>query len=68
VFSLQLALQQNPFIRTEDLGVTPSPTFLRSIANSNYTPVNYWEDFDFTQSVDSVRFIAKAGPIAQIQR
>jgi Secretion system C-terminal sorting domain len=43
-----------PFIRTEDLGVTPSPTFLGTITNNNYTPVTYWEDFNFTQSVDSV--------------
>ncbi len=53
-----------PLIRTEDLGITPSPTFLRSIANANYVPVNYWEDFNFTQSVDSVMYIAKAGAIS----
>ncbi len=45
-----------PFIRSEDLGVTPSPTFLRGITNNNYTPVCFWEDFYFTQSVDSVIF------------
>jgi len=54
-----------PFIRSEDLGVTPSPTFLGSISNANYTPVNLWEDFNFTQSIDSVTFINKAGRIAK---
>jgi hypothetical protein len=54
-----------PFIRTEDLGITPSPTFLRGITNDNYTPVNYWEDFNFIQSIDSVTYINKAGPIAK---
>ncbi len=53
-----------PFIRSEDLGITPSPTFLRSITNASYVPVNFWEDFNFTQSVDSVMFIAKAGAIS----
>jgi len=52
-----------PFIRSEDLGVTLSPTFLRSITNNNYTPVNYWEDFNFTQSVDSVKYLNKTGLI-----
>ena len=52
-----------PFIRTEDLGITPSPTFLRTINNANYVPVNYWEDFNFTQSVDSVVFKNTAGLI-----
>jgi hypothetical protein len=54
-----------PFIRSEDLGVTPSPTFMSSITNSGYAPINYWESFNFTQSVDSVTFIAKAGPVAK---
>jgi hypothetical protein len=54
-----------PLIRTEDLGVTPSPTFLRGITNNTFTPINYWEDFDFTQSADSVMYVAKLGPIVQ---
>jgi hypothetical protein len=54
-----------PFIRSEDLGVTPSPTFLGTFSNANYTPVNFWEDFNFLQSVDSVTFINKAGLIAK---
>jgi hypothetical protein len=53
-----------PFIRTEDLGITPSPTFLGSMTNANYTPAYYWEDFNFTQSVDSIQYIAKAGAIS----
>jgi hypothetical protein len=52
-----------PFIRSEDLGATQSPTFLRSITNNNYTPVNFWEDFNFTQSVDSVMYVVKEKPI-----
>lgn len=54
-----------PFIRSEDLGITPSPTFMGTLINTNYTPVNFWEDFNFTQSVDSVMFIAKVKPIPQ---
>jgi hypothetical protein len=54
-----------PFIRSEDLGITPSPTFMGTLMNTNYTPVNLWEDFNFTQSVDSVMFIAKVKPIPQ---
>jgi len=54
-----------PFTRSEDLGVTPSPTFMSSITNANYAPVSYWEDFNFTQSTDSITFVVKAGPIAK---
>jgi hypothetical protein len=53
-----------PVIRSEDMGVTPSPTFLRSISNANYTPLVLWEDFNFTQSVDSVTFVNKSSRIA----
>jgi hypothetical protein len=52
-----------PFTRSEDLGLTPSPTFMGLLTNANYAPLCYWEDFNFTQSVDSVKFIAKAGPV-----
>jgi hypothetical protein len=52
-----------PFIRSEDLGVTASPTFMGLLTNTNYAPLCYWEDFNFTQSVDSVKFIAKAGAV-----
>jgi hypothetical protein len=58
-------VSSQPFIRSEDFGVTPSPTFLGSITNANYTPINFWEDFNFTQSIDSVTFINKGGPIAK---
>jgi hypothetical protein len=54
-----------PLVRSEDMGVTPSPTFLRSISNANFVPITLWEDIIFTQSVDSVTFIAKAGSIAK---
>jgi len=54
-----------PFYRSEDFGITPSPTFLRTITNANYVPVNYWEDFNFTQSVDSVKYFNKSGLIAK---
>ncbi|MCX6245358.1 MAG: T9SS type A sorting domain-containing protein [Bacteroidetes bacterium] len=52
-----------PLIRSEDLGVTLSPTFLRSITNANFTPFVLWEDFNFTASVDSVAYINKSGRI-----
>jgi hypothetical protein len=52
-----------PLIRTEDLGVTPSPTFLRGISNSAWVPFALWEDFNFTLSVDSVMYINKSGRI-----
>ncbi|MCX6248397.1 MAG: T9SS type A sorting domain-containing protein [Bacteroidetes bacterium] len=45
-----------PYLRSEDLGVTVSPTFVGTLLNTNYTPACYWEDFNFTQSVDSVVF------------
>jgi hypothetical protein len=54
-----------PFTRSEDLGVTPSPTFMGALTNNNYAPANLWEDFNFTSSIDSVMIIAKAGPIAK---
>lgn len=52
-----------PFIRSEDLGTTPSPTFLRGITNNNFTPIAYWENFNFTESVDSLVFTNKAHKI-----
>ncbi|MGA3015291.1 MAG: T9SS type A sorting domain-containing protein, partial [Bacteroidales bacterium] len=54
-----------PFIRSEDYGVTPSPTFMSVITNPNYAAINYWENFNFTESADSIKFIVKAGPIAK---
>jgi len=52
-----------PYIRTEDLGLTPSPTFLGGLSNAHYAIANFWEDFYFPQSVDTVTYINKVGPI-----
>jgi hypothetical protein len=57
-------VSSEPYIRSEDLGVTPSPTFLGGMTNNYYTPACYWEDFNYSQSVDSVQYIAKAGAIS----
>jgi hypothetical protein len=57
--------QTQPFIRSEDFGVTPSPTFMSVITNPNYAAINYWESFNFTESADSIIFIVKTGPIAK---
>jgi hypothetical protein len=54
-----------PFIRSEDLGVTPSPTFMSTITSPGFVRGNLWESFDFTQSADNIKYVAKAGPIAK---
>jgi hypothetical protein len=53
-----------PMTRSEDLGVTPSPTFMGTITNNHYAAISYWESFNFTQSVDSITVISKVGTIA----
>ena len=58
-------LTNPPFIRSEDLGVTPSPTFMANVTNANYAAIDYWEDFNFTPTTDSITFVVKAGPIAK---
>ncbi len=62
-----------PFYRSEDLGVTVSPTFLGGIApnytggvNStliNYMPIYNWESFNFDNSRDSVTYVARVKAI-----
>ena len=58
-----------PLVRSGDLGITPSPSFLRdidtTIASTSYIKVCYWEDFNFTPSVDSITVIARIGTIAK---
>jgi hypothetical protein len=53
-----------PYTRSEDLGTTPSPTFMSSLANAtannSYVVADYWEDFNFIPSVDTIKFVEKA--------
>ncbi len=58
-----------PFLRSEDLGVTVSPSFLGGLApnytggiNStliSYMPIYNWESFNFDNSRDSITYIAR---------
>ncbi len=56
-----------PLFRSEDLGVNISPTFLRdgtpAITNPAYTPIYLWESFNFTDSRDSVKYVARVKDI-----
>ncbi len=54
-----------PLTRSEDLGVTPSPTFMSTITNLQPAAINFWESFNFTKSVDSVTVIARIDTIKQ---
>ena len=46
-----------PLTRSEDLGATTSPTFLRSIQHPGFTPVALWENVNFDQSPDSATIV-----------
>jgi hypothetical protein len=50
-----------PYVRSEDLGTTTSPTFLGNIGSTltDYLPIKLWESFDYENTRDSVNFIAR---------
>jgi hypothetical protein len=51
-----------PLIRSEDMGVTPSPTFLGGVPTAPYPPdffsIYNWESFNYGYSRDSVTYYA----------
>ena len=60
----QTGLATDPFRRSEDLGNSFSPTFLGSLAFPTYQiPTHLWESFDFVNTLDSVKFIARDSTI-----
>lgn len=50
----------DPIIRSEDMGATISPTFMEGITLSGTTPLVLWENFNFTDSRDSLTVKAYA--------
>lgn len=62
-----------PYLRSDDMGTTPSPTFLGSITSSltNFLPIHNWESFNFENTRDSVTFRAidtiPAGTTVQVE-
>ena len=56
-----------PLIRSEDMGVTPSPTFLGARSSTPAPPAFFsiynWESFNYTLSKDSVTFHANVKDI-----
>ncbi|MDP4281291.1 MAG: T9SS type A sorting domain-containing protein [Bacteroidota bacterium] len=59
------SLNDPPFVRSEDLGSTTSPTFLGSITNTTYSfvPMHLYESFDYPYTPDVSKYIAKDSTI-----
>ena len=53
---------QDPLVRSEDMGVTPSPTFLGTLPAApvppNFFSIYNWESFDYIYSQDSITYHA----------
>jgi hypothetical protein len=49
-----------PYLRSDDLGTTPSPTFLGGISSTLTTnlPIRYWESFNYENTRDTVKYKA----------
>jgi hypothetical protein len=65
VFYATGSITAQPWARSDDLGVSESPTFMGTLLNAGYSIGHLWEDFNWNQGIDSVQFIATEGPIAQ---